>query len=53
MITHSQWGTISRKLIRNVNVVITFLFLKTFQLLKLTLVQEIEKGCIYIPRFTW
>lgn len=38
---------------RNVNVVMTLLFLKTSQHLKLTLVQEIEKGCIYISLFTW
>lgn len=33
---------------RNVNVVITLLFLKASQHLKLILVQEVEKGCIYI-----
>lgn len=48
----SWWNAISRKLIRNANVVKTFLFLKVLQHLKLTFVQEIEKGCIYIE-FTW
>lgn len=38
---------------KNVNVVVTVLFLKTSKSLKLTLVQEVEKGCIYISLFTW
>lgn len=38
---------------KNVNVVVTVLFLKTSKYLKLTLVQEVEKGCIYISLFTW
>lgn len=38
---------------RNVNVVITLLFLKRSQHLKLTLIQEVGKGCIYISLFTW
>lgn len=38
---------------RNVNVVIALLFLKTSQHLKLTLIQEVEKGCIYVSLFTW